>query len=118
MIHADKVDLGSIQIHKKVIADIAANALKDIDGVSLAPKNLGHRVSEFLGIKNASVINVILDKNGQVSLEVLVYIRYGMNIPDLARQIQDIIRIAVDKTTEIILKEIDVNVQGIERGKT
>jgi len=113
----NKVDLGSIQIHKKVIGEIAAAALGEIDGVHLAPKDLLNQFLEILGQKNCPGIDVTVDKNDQVTIELKVTIRYGINIPDIARQIQDVVRLAVEKTTDIHLREVNVNVQGIERGK-
>ena len=117
MIQDNKVDLGSIQIHKKVIADIACAALMEIDGVYIAPKDLSNQILELFGKKNCPGVLVTVDKNGQVTIEMKVYIKYGMNIPDIARQIQDVVRVAVERTTDITLREVNVNVQGIERGK-
>ena len=118
MMTENKVDLGSIQIHKKVIAEIAAAALGEIDGVHLIPKDFLARFLETLGQRNCQGIEVAVDKNDQVTIELKVIIRYGINIPDVARQIQDVVRLAVEKTTDIHLGEVNVNVQGIERGKT
>ena len=118
MMTENKVDLGSIQIHKKVIADIAAAALGEIDGAQLAPKDLLNQFLEVLGQKKCPGINVTVDKDEQVTIELKVTIRYGINIPDIARQIQDVVRLAVEKTTDIHLREVNVNVQGIERGKS
>lgn len=116
MMTENKIDLGSIQIHKKVIGEIAAAALGEIDGVHLAPQDALNRFLEILGQKNCSGIEVAVDKNDQVTIELKVLIRYGINIPDIARQIQDVVRLAIEKTTDIHLREVNVNVQGIERG--
>ena len=118
MIPQNKIDLGSIQIHKKVIADIAAAALGDIDGVYLAPKNFANQMLELFVPRNSPGIMVAVDKNNQVTIEMKVCVRYGLNIPDIARQVQDVIRLAVERTTDVHLREVNVNVQGIERGKT
>lgn len=118
MTENNKVDLGSIQIHKKVIGEIAAAALEEIDGAKLPPKNMLHQFLETVGQKRCPGIEVTVDKNDQVTIEMKVFIRYGINIPDIARQIQDVVRLAVEKTTDIHLREVNVNVQGIERGKT
>ena len=118
MIPQNKIDLGSIQIHKKVIADIAAAALGEIDGVYLAPKNFANQMLELFVIRNFPGIIVAVDKNNQVTIEMKVFVRYGLNIPDIARQVQDVVRLAVERATDVHLREVNVNVQGIERGKT
>jgi uncharacterized alkaline shock family protein YloU len=118
MIEENKVDLGSIQIHKKVIADIAASAMATINGVSLDSSDITSKLGEWLGRKNYQGINVRIDKSNQVTLEVKVNVRYGLNIPDVAREVQDTVRAAIEKTMDIDLKDINVNIQGIQRDKT
>ena len=56
-----------------------------------------------------------IDKDHQVSLKIRVIIYYGMNVPVVARQIQDAIQRAVEEAVDIELKEINVNVQAVER---
>lgn len=114
----NKIDFGSIQIHKKVLADIALSAIQEIKEVSLAPRDVGGRFLSLLGQKDFSGIGVSIDKENQVSIEVRVRVKYGVNIPDIARQVQDAVRAAVEKTADITLKDVHVNVQSIERGQS
>ncbi len=112
-----KIEIGSIHIHKKVLADITVSVVKDIEGVSLAPKDVRTKFLEFFGRQNYSGIEVLIDKDSQVSLEVKLCVRYGIYIPDIARQVQDSIRGAIERTTDIRLKDIHINIQSIERGQ-
>jgi len=109
------VDLGVVQIHKKVIGDIAAASIKEVSGAQLATFGIIGAVAEAFGYKNFPSVSVTVDKDHQVSLEIRVIIYYGMNIPVVARQIQDVIQRAVEDAVDINLKEINVNVQAIER---
>ena len=109
------VDLGVVQIHKKVIGDIAAASIKDIAGVKLADFGMIASIAEAFGYKNFPAVSVIIDKDHQVSLEIRVILNFGLNIPVVARQIQDVIQQAVQDAVDINLKEINVNVQAIER---
>ena len=49
-----------------------------------------------------------------VALKVLV--RYGVNLSDVSRRIQEVVMTAVERTADINLKDVDVNIQGVERG--
>jgi len=109
------VDLGVVQIHKKVIGDIAAASIKEIPGVQLATFGIIGSIAEVFGCKNFPSVSVIVDKDQQVSLEIRVIIDYGINIPVVASQIQDVIQRSVEETVDINLKEINVNIQAIER---
>lgn len=112
----DKIDLGSVQVHQKVLAEIISSAVAGMDGVRLIQKHLGNRLFEMFGQKDFPGIDVKVDESHEVTITVSVLVRYGLNIPDAARQVQETIRAAIDKTLDITLKDINVNVQGIERG--
>ena len=115
MYQDNTVDLGVVQIHKKVIGDIAAASLKDIPGVQLATFGIIGTIAEVFGYKNYPAVSVSVDKEAQVSLKIRVIINYGINMPLVARQIQDVIQRAVEDAVDINLKEINVNIQAIER---
>ena len=109
------VDLGVVQIHKKVIGDIAAASLKEVAGAKLATLGIISSFAEMFGCKNYPSVNVSVDEDHQVSLDIRVIISYGMNVPVVARQVQDVIQRAVEDAVEINLKEINVIVQAVER---
>ena len=115
MKQSDKIDFGSVQVHKHALAEIVAFAVSEIDGVSLVPKNPFFQCLDLVGYKNFPGIIVHVSDNEEVSLEVKVCIRYGLNIPEMARYVQTTIKSVVEKTANIHLKDIHVNIQGIER---
>lgn len=112
----ESIDLGTVQMHKKVIGDIAAAALKEIPGVRLAGFGLVSVFSEMLGYKNFPGVTVGLDKDGMVHVKIRVTVDYGLNIPTVATHIQEAVRSAVERSVDIDLKEINVNIQSVERG--
>ena len=109
------VDLGVVQIHKKVIGDIAAASIKEIPGVQLATFGIIGSIAEAFGYKNYPSVSVTVDKDSQVSLEIRVIIDYGINIPSVASQIQDVIQHSVEEAVDVNLREINVNIQAVER---
>lgn len=111
------VDFGAVNIHKEAIADITFSAISEIEGVGLIPKTPEDRLLEFFGKKRYSGIIISIDKDHQISIEVKIQVRYGINIPTIARQVQEAVRVAVEKIADINLKDVNVNVCGIERGK-
>jgi uncharacterized alkaline shock family protein YloU len=112
----NKVDIGFVQIHKKVIGDIAASALAEVEGVKLASFGVISKFFQLIGNKNFPSVLVTIDPDNQVSVEIKVSILYGLNVSDVARQVQDVVRVAVERAVDINLKEVNVNIQGIERG--
>ena len=114
----ESIDLGVVQMHKKVIGDIAAAALKEVPGVKLARFGVVSGLFELLGYKNFPGVTVTLDKDGQVVVKIRVTVDYGLNIPVVASRIQDSVRSAVERSVDIDLREINVNIQSVERGAT
>ncbi len=115
MSEAEKLDLGAVKVHKRVLAEIVASCVSGIKGVSLPSGDLMATVQGWLGIKRFPGISVLVDKNNQVSIEVRIAVLYGLNIPQVAKQTQDMIREAIEKTVEIDLKDVHVNIQGITK---
>ena len=113
----NELDFGAIKIHKKAIAEIIITAVKDMENVSLLKQDFLATLVELGGGRRYPGIAVSIDKNNQVSIEVKVKIRYGLNIQEAARQVQEIIKSAIEKTVNIDIKDIHVIVYGIERGE-
>lgn len=114
-----RTDLGVIRIHKNVIASIAAASACEVEGVKQIGTNFK---SEFLslafGKKLPLAIKVEFDKNGEVKLDVPVIIKFGFNIPDTAAKVQENIRSALEKMTNLSVKDINIVIQGIDRDLT
>lgn len=111
-----QIDLGSVKVHKMAMSEIIASAILEITGVRLAEKTFSEQVLDLFGKSSYPGIDVDVDGSGDVSVEVRIIIRYGMNIPDVAKIVQDSVKAAVHKTMGIRLKEVNVNIYGIERG--
>lgn len=108
-------DLGIVKIHKKVIASIASLASTEIEGIIRIGGDAKTNLYEFLGKKSISGIKVDIDRNGEVKLEIPLVVRYGSNLPELANKVQENVSRALEKMTNLSIKDIDINIQGIER---
>lgn len=114
-VEESKTDLGVIKIHKKVIASIASLASMEVEGAKRVGGDLKSSIFELFGKKNQSSIKVDIDKNGEVRLEIPLVIKYGFNLPEVANKVQQNVHNALEKMTNLTIKDIDINVQGIER---
>ena len=111
-----RTDLGIIRIHKNVIASIASLAAVEIAGVKKVGGNFTSGLMELIGQKSPLAIKVEINKNDEVKIDVPIIIKYGFSIPDIANKVQESVRTALEKMTNLSIKDIDINVQGIERG--
>lgn len=112
-----RTDLGIIRIHKNVIASIAAAAACEVEGVRQIGTDFRTKFFSFmLGGKSVSSIKVDFDKSDEARLDVPVIIKFGFNIPNTAAKVQENIRNALEKMTNLSIKDINIIIQGIERG--
>ncbi len=109
-------DLGSIRIYKNVIASISALAALEIEGVKKIGGNFKTALMEYIGKKPDYAVNVEFDKTGDIKIDIPLVIKYGFNIPETANKVQENIRKALEKMTSLSIKDININVQAIERG--
>ncbi len=109
--------LGLIKIHETVISQIASEAICEIEGVAKLSNNFRNNIYKLLGRKMDTPGIKVSTDNNQVKLDVFVIIRYGVSIPEIANKIQENVKVAVEKMTNLSLLDINVNIQGIERGK-
>jgi uncharacterized alkaline shock family protein YloU len=111
-----RTDQGIIRIHDNVIASIASVAACEVEGVKSIGRNFKAGILELIDKKNRAAIRVEKDKNGEITVCVPLVIKYGFNIPDVAGKVQENVRNALEKMTNLSIKDINVNVQAVERG--
>ena len=110
-----RTGLGLIRIHKNVISSVAYLATLEIDGVKRVFGGLRSSVLGLLSKEGSSAIRVDISKNEEVKVDIPLFIKYGFNIPDIASRVQENVRQALEKMTSLSIKEVNINVQGIER---
>jgi uncharacterized alkaline shock family protein YloU len=109
-------ELGTIKIHRNSIASIAAIAAAEIEGVKCIGKNFRSGVMEMVGKKDYSAIKVEFDKNGEVCLDIPLVVKYNFSIPEVATKVQENVRNSLEKMTNLLIKDVSINVQAIEKG--
>ncbi|MFC1593132.1 Asp23/Gls24 family envelope stress response protein [Candidatus Omnitrophota bacterium] len=108
-------DLGAIKIHKDVIASVASLASLDIEGVKKIGGDLKARILELLGKKPQKGISVEIDRSDEVVVTVPLIVKYGYNVTEVARHVQENVQQSLEKMTNLTIKEINVSVQRIEK---
>ncbi len=110
-----RTDLGLIKIHKNAIATITSIAAAEIEGVSSLVESFKLSWRLFLGKKESSSIKVDIDKNQELMITIPLIVKYGFNIPDIASKVQDNVRTALEKSTNLSLKDINIVVKGVKK---
>ncbi|MDD5044531.1 MAG: Asp23/Gls24 family envelope stress response protein [Candidatus Omnitrophica bacterium] len=105
----------SVKINARAIASIAYLAATEIEGVKRIARDFRTTLEEFIGHKGHAGIRVKLDKNNEVRIKISLIMKYGYDIPDVATKVQENVYRAIEKMAGITVKDIDINVRGVEK---
>lgn len=109
----ERTNLGTIKIADDVVKVVAGLAAMDIKGVAGMSGGFAGGIAELLGRKNLSRGIKVEVGEKEAAIDLSVIIDYGVRIPDVAAQIQESVKSAVERMTGLIVVEANVNVQGV-----
>jgi uncharacterized alkaline shock family protein YloU len=112
MRHSNKTEFGTVKIHKEAISAIAEAAALEVQGVA----RLGEpafKILEQLPFKKRGVKVEIEDSN-DVRITIFVIAKYGYHLSEVAQSVQDSVRKAIDQFTDLNLREINIDIKGID----
>ena len=102
-----------IQIADDVVAIIAGKAASEVSGVYTMAGGFAGGITEVFGKKNFSK-GIKIDIDGsKVKVDVNIIVEYGARIPDVAFEIQNRVKKAVEGMTGLNVQEVNVHVQGV-----
>ncbi len=102
---------GEIVIAPRVLEKIIAIATAKVDGVhSLENKSVSDSLS-----KRALGRGVYLrtQEDGQISVDIYLYLEYGVAVPKVAVAIQKAVKTAVYNMADLTLDDVNIHVVGI-----
>ena len=103
-----------IKISNDVIAVIAGVAVSEVPGVYGMAGGLAGGISEVLkGKKNLAKGIKVETTEKTAKIDVNIIVEYGTRIPDVAFEIQNRVKKAVESMTGLKVSEVNVNVQGV-----
>ena len=102
---------GGIFISNDVIASIAANAAKDIEGVSGFALKAGTRAT---GAADSAKAVKVLSQDNDVKIQIGIRVKNGVNLQTVSMAIQRSIKNAVQSMTGKVVTKVNVAVQGID----
>lgn len=97
-----------IRIDNDVIAAIANKSASEVPGVF----SMSGSISDVFGKRMSKGIRVDAeDKN--IKIDVNIIVEYGVRIPEIAFEIQNRVKKAVETMTGLKVTEVNVHVQGV-----
>lgn len=103
-----------IEISNDVIAVIAGVAVSEVQGVASMSGGFAGGITEVLSGKKNLAKGIKVEKaENTTKIDVNIVVEYGSRIPDVAFEIQNRVKKAVESMTGFKVEEVNVHVQGV-----
>ena len=102
-----------LKISNDAIATYAGIAISEVQGVYNMSGGLAGFTEAISGKKNFSK-RIKVDSDGKVAkIDVSIIVEYGARIPDVAFEIQSMVKKSVETMTGLKVSEVNVHVSGV-----
>ena len=110
-------NLGTIRISNEVVAIIAGLAATEITGVAGMSGGIAGDIVEILRGKNLSKGVKVEVGEKEAAIDLFIIVEYGVRIPDIAWEIQNKVKKAVETMTGLNVVEVNIHVQAVNLEK-
>lgn len=116
-VRKDTEDFGTVKISDDVVSIISGIAATEVKGVAGMSGGIAGGIAELLGRKNQSKGVKVTIGEKEVNIDLHVIMEYGVKIPDVAWEIQEKVKKAVETMTGLKVVEVNIHVQGVTMDK-
>lgn len=109
----NEIEENGIKIADDVIATIAGKAASEVAGVYSMSGGFAGGISEVFGKKSYTKGIKVDNTDKGIKIDVNIIVEYGARIPDVAYEIQNRVKKAVENMTGLNVEEVNVHVQGV-----
>ena len=109
--------IGNIKMSEEVIAIVAGVAATSVAGVKEMSNTITGGIAERLGKKSFSKgVKVEIDEN-ETKISLALAVEYGCKIPEVAWEVQEKVKKAVETMTGLEVLEVNIFVDGLIMAK-
>lgn len=104
---------GKVRISEDVIAQLATKAINSVNGVS--PASPGLMANLRLGRKTVNGVRISISDGDapEIVVDAYISVKYGLRIPDVCWDVQEAVKIQIERFTGYTIKAVNIYVQGI-----
>ena len=117
-VRLDATSNGSVYFVSDVLATIAGLAVTEVEGVANTVSGSGSFVDMFARKAQSNSKNLtrgikVEVAGNDVTVNVTIIVEYGFPVPEVASDIQENVKKAIETMTGMNVKSVDVHVQGV-----
>jgi uncharacterized alkaline shock family protein YloU len=106
-------EIGAVKISNEVVAIIAGLAAIEVPGVISMSGGIAGGIAEAIGRKNLTKGVKVEMGEKQAAIDLHIIVDYGCRIPDVAWNIQEKVKKAVESMTGLNVVEVNIHIQGV-----
>jgi uncharacterized alkaline shock family protein YloU len=105
---------GRIEVFPSAVGAIAAHAALGCYGITgMAARGLRDGVAELLHRGNVDRGVEVVDAADGLVVDVFVIVQYGIRISEVAHNLQQAVKFEVERSVNVPVAQVNVNVQGV-----
>jgi uncharacterized alkaline shock family protein YloU len=104
---------GKVTFADEVVAIIAGLAATEVSGVAAMSGGIAGGIVEKLGRKNLSKGVKVEVGEKETAIDLYIVVEYGVRIPEIAWNIQENVKKAVENMTGLNVIEVNIHIQGV-----
>jgi uncharacterized alkaline shock family protein YloU len=110
---------GRIEVFPSAVGAIAAHAALRCYGITgMAGRGLRDGVAELLRRENVDRGVEVVEVEGGLAIDVFVIVQYGIRISEVAHNLQEAVKFEVERSVNVPVAKVNVNVQGVREEKS
>lgn len=113
ILEVNEIEENGIKIADDVVATIAGKAASEVKGVYSMSGGFAGGISEVFGKKSYTKGIKVDNTEKSLKIDVNIIVEYGARIPDVAYEIQNRVKKAIESMTGLEVAEVNVHVQGV-----
>lgn len=106
-------EYGNIKIADEVVGIIAGLAATEVEGVAGMSGGIAGGIAEMLGRKNLSKGVKVEVGEKEAAVDLFIIVDYGVRIPEVAWNVQENVKKAIESMTGLDVVEVNIHVQGV-----
>lgn len=112
VINSDKQAINKIS--EEIVSMTAIKAVLNVQGVNRLSDSLAENITKMISGKEnpTSGVKISFNKEG-IHIDIFIIVNFGVKIPQLAWDIQNNVKEAVEEVTDFKVKEVNIHIQGV-----
>lgn len=110
---------GRIEVFPSAVGAIAAHAALRCYGITgMAARGLRDGVAQLLRRENVDRGVEVVEAEGGLAIDVFVIVQYGIRISEVAHNLQEAVKFEVERSVNVGVVQVNVNVQGVREERS